>query len=216
MADVLRILWAALLFLADYIYRRFGGREPAPMLATVVPRLWTPIVYADLPEALASAHEAHFGYALWPTSLPVVVAMMRLEHGPLTNGILHGCANWNLGNFDATSEELADPAAKIFTTVPEHEVIAGKSAQQVHTRVASADLDAGALRWWAVMAVRFGAAVDVLHGMLPGGKRIADDAPVKTVADLFCEQLKSAGYFTSSLVTYEAAVEHFAALAAAA
>ena len=210
MLTALSWLWAALLFALDAIYRRL--RPEVPMLATVVLRVWTPIVYADLPAAIEAAHHQHFGTSLWPTALPVVVAMMRLEHGPLVNGILHGCAGWNVGNFDATAEELADPAVHVFQTVPEREE--GRSPQ-VHTRVASADLDAGCERWWRVMAVRYSGAVDVLHGTMPDGKRISDDATTKQVADLFCEQLKAASYFTASLVSYEAAVEHFAELAAA-
>lgn len=207
-------LFAFVLLALDTLLRRARPALPeATMLATVVPRQRTPIVYADLPAVIAAAHEAHFAFALWPTAVPVVAGIIRLECGPLDGvGRLPNCFGNNIGNFDATDVELRDPAVNVFQTSPEHEGDASSTAMQRHWRVASADVDAGARRWWAVMATgRFSSVVDLLHGYDSEGKRLPDDMASHDLAKRVAEEMKRCGYFTGSVVTYEAAVAHFAA-----
>jgi len=210
---LLRSLLAYLFLALDTLLRRRSPPPEATMFAArIVDRRRTPIVYADLPAVIAAAHEAHFVYALWPTAIPVVCGIIRLECGPLNAvGQLPNCWGNNIGNFDATAEELASADVNVFRTSPEHEGDAASTATQRHWRVASADVDAGARRWWAVMATgRFSGVVDLLHGYA-GDERLPDDMTSAGLSKLVVDEMKRAGYFTGSVVTYEAAVEHFAA-----
>lgn len=206
MGDALRFLWAALLFAADALYRRLGGREPVPMLATVVPLVWTPFPLADLEDCIQAGHHQHFGSPLWPAALPVVRALMELEHGVVA-GQLHGLPNFCWGNFDARDDELGDASVKVFRTVPEREVGAGGSYRQQHWRVASTDAVVGMARWWRVMATgRFSEVVDLLHG-----DGLPSDATTAQIADAVAAKMKALGYYTSDELSYQRGLERLSA-----
>jgi hypothetical protein len=153
-----------------------------------VPHVRTPVPLAGLRDLLDRAHHSLFGSCPGPAALSVFEAHLRLEHGVELRGDeeqLRGVWCFNVGNVDATAEQIASGREQVFRTVPECEgpMCAHRAT---HTRRAYPDLDSGIVGYIEAMRDRF-----------PNAFYRAVDGPAE-----FVRGLVDHGYFTANPAVY--------------
>jgi hypothetical protein len=162
----------------------------------LVPTTRTPIVLADLPAIVAAGYAAAFD-DVGPRDgcRRVAIAHLLLEHGRRDHnpaGPVWGIFNFNLGNQDATSDDLEpspdESPVALFRTVPECE---GTSCQRraQHVRRAFPTAAEGAAAYWSRLRDAYPEAFAAAEAGEPRA---------------FVAWLRQRGYFTGSTDAYAA------------